>query len=287
MNTIILCPNPYKDERLAVTLEVRAMLEDAGCAVRVCPEYLDDLPEETIPPGIACFPLEDALDGASLVVSLGGDGTIMHTARRLIGHDIPILGVNLGTVGFLAELERSEIARLKEAAAEGKYTVSPRMMLRVEVVRDGKTVYENYALNDVYLHGVMQMLHMTARGDGHKILDFSGDGVVIASPTGSTAYSMSAGGPLVEPSAENIILTPICAYALAAPSFVLAPDRVVTVTVGALRGGGAMISVDGGRQEVREGDVLRVRKAEHKTRIAHVGDKAFYDIVFEKLGDKT
>ena len=113
------------------------------------------------------------------------------------------------------------------------------------------------------------------------------DGVVIASPTGSTAYSMSAGGPLVEPSAENIILTPICAYALAAPSFVLAPDRVVTITVGRSRGGSAMISVDGDRQEVREGDVLRVRKAEHKTRIAHVGDKAFYDILFEKLGDKT
>ena len=154
------------------------------------------------------------------------------------------------------------------------------------IVRGGEVVYENYALNDVYLRGFVQMIHMTARGDGHKILDFSGDGVVISSPTGSTAYSMSAGGPLVEPTAENLILTPICAYALSAPSCVLAPDRVVTVELGSTRGGAAMISVDGGSYSVQGGDVLRVRKAEHRTLIAHVGEKAFYDIVFEKLGDK-
>ena len=284
MNAVILCPNPYKDRGLQVTLEAKGLLESAGFPVRICPEFLDELPQD-LPPEAVWPSLAEALVGAGLVVSLGGDGTIMHTARRLIGHPIPIIGVNLGTVGFLAELDRSEIGKLVDAA-RGNVTLSPRMMLRVEVEREGAVVYENYALNDVYLHGIVQMIHITARGDGHKIVEFSGDGVVIASPTGSTAYSMSAGGPLVEPSAENIILTPICAFALSAPSFVLAPDRVVTVTLGRLRGR-AMLSVDGGSFDVRGGDVLCVRKAEHTTYIAHVGEKTFYDIVYEKLGGRV
>lgn len=283
MKHIVLCPNPYKDAGLAVTREARAMLTGAGHGVRVCPELLEDDPAE-LPPGLECSELFDALEDAALVVSLGGDGTIMHTARRMAGHRVPIIGVNLGTVGFLAELERSELHRLLDAAA-GNFTVDPRMMLHVALERRGETVYECCALNDVYLHGVGRMLHMTARGDGRKILEFSGDGVVIASPTGSTAYSMSAGGPLVEPSAENLILTPVCPHALAARSFVLAPDREVTVTVGETRHT-ASVSADGEFFEARGGDVLRVKKAEHKTLIAHVGDKGFYDIVYEKLGDR-
>jgi len=201
----------------------------------------------------------------------------------MMGHSIPVIGVNLGTVGFLAELDRGELAKLV-CAARGEYTPSPRMMLEISVMRGGETVYSNYALNDVSLHGVVQMIRMTARGDGRKILEYSGDGIVISSPTGSTAYSLSAGGPIVEPTAENLILTPICAHALIARSFVLAPDRVVSVTVSDLRCQ-AFISSDGDSFEVREGDELIVRKASHKTVIAHVGEKAFYDIVYEKLGD--
>ena len=286
MKTIVLCPNPYKDRGLAVTAVARRMLETAGYTVCISPEYMDALPSE-FPGEEDCMPLETALQDASLVVSLGGDGTIIHTAHRMAGQNIPILGINLGTVGFLAALEQSELDLLPEAAA-GNLRISPRMMLHVTVERKGRIVFSEIALNDVYLHGIVQMIHMTARGDGQKILDFAGDGVVIASPTGSTAYSLSAGGPVVEPTAENIILTPICAHALAAPSFVLAPDREVTVTVTGFRGASALISADGGRFEAEEGDVLRVRKAEHKTLIAHVdGSKTFYDIVYEKLGDRT
>ncbi|MBR1496262.1 MAG: NAD(+)/NADH kinase [Oscillospiraceae bacterium] len=278
-NKIILCPNPDKDRGLAVTRRARELLEGAGHRVSVCPEYLDR-PEEA--EGGA---LLDELPGAFLVVSLGGDGTIMHTARRMTGSKVPILGVNLGTVGFLADLDCGELPSLLDAAAGG-FRLSPRMMLRAELMRNGALVYENYALNDVYIHGIVQMLHLTARGDGRKILDFSGDGLVIASPTGSTAYSMAAGGPLVEPTAENIILTPVCPHALAARSFVLAPERVVTVEIGRLRGG-AMLSADGNAFEIRAGDTVRVCKAKHKTLIARVGGKTFYDIVYEKLGERT
>lgn len=281
---VVLCPNPYKDEGLRVTEQARSLLENAGFEVKVSPEYLDGdllLPAE----GADFCALEDVIDGAELVVSLGGDGTIMHTARRMIGHLVPIIGVNLGTIGFLAELERGDIARLITAAG-GSYTPSPRMMLEVELERGGEIIFSDYALNDVALHGITQTIHMLARGDGRRMLEFSGDGLVVATPTGSTAYSMSAGGPLVEPTAENLILTPICAHALAARSFVLAPDRVVTVDIRCIRDRSAIISVDGGRFDVRDGDVLHVKKSRHQTLLAHVGSKAFYDIVFEKLGER-
>lgn len=279
---VILCPNPYKDHGLQTTREAKELLESAGFEVRVSPEYLGD-PESSLPADMESCELADVIEGAALVVSLGGDGTIMHTARRMIGYPIPIIGVNLGTVGFLAELERQELYRLVDAA-NGQYKLSPRMMLQIEVLRDGETVYSNYALNDAYVHGVAQTIHISASGDGRKILEYSGDGIVISSPTGSTAYSLAAGGPIVEPSADNIILTPICAQALMARSFVLTPERVVTVQVRDLRCQ-AIISVDGGRFTMQDHDTLVVRKAEYRTLIAHVGDKAFYDIVFEKLGE--
>ena len=280
---IILCPNPYKDAGLAVTSQARAMLESAGFEVKISPEYLDG--DLLLPADGADFcTLEDSIDGAELVVSLGGDGTIMHTARRMIGHLVPIIGVNLGNIGFLAELERGDLACLI-TAARGSYTPSPRMMLEVGLERAGELVFTDYALNDVSIHGINQTIHLLARGDGRRMLEFSGDGLVVATPTGSTAYSMAAGGPLVEPTAENLILTPICAHVLAARSFVLAPDRVVTVDIRCIRGRSAIISVDGGRFDVCDGDVLHVKKSRYQTLLAHVGSKAFYDIVFEKLGE--
>lgn len=281
-NKVILCPNPYKDRLLETTKEAKKILEDAGFSVFISPEFFDD-PEAQIPDDIQVCEIVDVIEDASLVVSLGGDGTIMHTARRLIGYTVPILGVNLGTVGFLAELEKADLPKLVDAA-QGRFEASPRMMLQVNVIREGTTVFSDYALNDVSMHGMAQTIHMTASGDGRKILEFSGDGIVIASPTGSTAYSLSAGGPIVEPTAENLILTPICAQALIARSFVLAPERVVTVQLRDLRCR-AIISVDGGSFEMKDGDLLVVRKAEYKTYIANVGNKTFYDIVFEKLGD--
>ena len=279
---VILCPNPTKDVLLETSAAAKAMLEHAGFEVCICPEFVDGRPDD-LPEDLPLRELEDVIDGASLVVSLGGDGTIMHTARRLMAYDIPIIGVNLGTMGFMAELDRSELEMLLPAA-RGEFTPSPRMMLEIGVERDGEIVFRDFALNDVFVHGVLQTIRMTARGDGRKILEFSGDGIVVSSPTGSTAYSLSAGGPIVEPTAENLILTPICATALTARSFVLAPDRVVTVTLSSLRCK-AFLSADGGSFEMRGGDTLIVKKAEHKTLIAHVGEKAFYDIVFEKLGD--
>ena len=279
---VVLCPNPFKDKNLEVTLEARELLIKAGMEVVISPEFLGD-EGIVLPDGLDYFDLEEALEGAVLVVSLGGDGTIMHTARRMVGFRVPLIGVNLGSVGFLSELDRTDLGRLV-VAAQGNFVPSPRMMLRVELVRKGEVIFSSYALNDATVHGVMQIIHIVACGDGRRILEFNGDGIVVSSPTGSSAYSMSAGGPLVEPTVENLILTPICPHALLARSCVLAPDRVVTVELSRLRGK-AMLSVDGVDVDIQEGDTVRVRKSGYQTMLAHVGSKSFYDIVFEKLGD--
>lgn len=279
---VVLCPNPYKDRELEVTLEARQLLMQAGMEVDISPEFLGD-EGIVLPEHLEYKELDEALEGAVLVVSLGGDGTIMHTARRMVGHRVPVIGVNLGSVGFLSELERNDIGRLV-TAAQGHFTPSPRMMLKVELIRKGQVVFSSYALNDATVHGIMQIVRVVACADGRRILEFNGDGIVISSPTGSSAYSLSAGGPLVEPTVENLILTPICPHALLARSCVLAPDRVVTIELGRLRGR-AMLSVDGIDVNIEEGDVVKVRKSGHQTMLAHVGSKSFYDIVFEKLGD--
>ncbi len=161
-------------------------------------------------------------------------------------------------------------------------------MLDVSLVRNGEVIYKDFALNDVVANGIVRMIDVTVWGDDRKITSFSGDGVVVATPTGSTAYSMSAGGPIVEPSAENIIITPICAHVLVAKSFVLAPDRKVTVEIGSNKGNQAYLTSDGGTYvSLRDGDRINVSKSSLEAQFIHLPDKSFYDKVREKLGEKS
>lgn len=284
MKEIVLCPNPFRDKDYALTKAATEMLEQAGFSVLVSPLFISrDQPE--FPDWLVPVPLEKAVERAALMVSFGGDGTILHMARAAMRRGVPILGVNLGSKGFMAELEPEELPRLVEAA-QGKYRLRRRMMLDVTLTRSGEVIFADRALNDAVVHGVSQMIRITAYGDGSKISAFSGDGIIIATPTGSTAYSMAAGGPMVEPTARNIILTPVCAHALSAPAFVLAPEREVTVCTTGLHGRKAVLSVDGVEAlQLESGDVLTAKMSAFETLMAHVGTKSFYDIAYEKLGE--
>ena len=282
---VVLCPNPFRDLDFKHTLQAKQILEEAGQEVMVSPllKYNDMV---KIPESLRVTPIEEAIKGASLIVTLGGDGTILHAVRAAKKDTIPILGVNLGTKGFLAELEADELELLAQAAA-GRYTPMKRMMLDVSLIRDGQTVYTDSALNDAVISGIIRLIHITAYGDGNKIFEFSGDGLIIATPTGSTAYSMSAGGPLVEPSAKNIILTPVCAHSLASRSFVLEPDRDVTVRIGRLNSKRAVMSVDGSEPvDLKSGDELCAKRSKHTVLMACMGRKSFYDMTYLKLGDR-
>lgn len=282
---VILCPNPHRDVGLEHTRRAKALLEAAGETVRISPIYNQDMGSE-VPAWAELMPVEAALPGAKLLVCFGGDGTLLHAARAATHEKVPLIGVNLGSKGFLADLQPEMLERLVPAA-RGEYVPETRMMLDVELDRGGETVLRDTVLNDVAVNGVANTIRLQALGDGRVITQFSGDGIICATPTGSTAYSMAAGGPLVEPTARNLILTPICAHVLMTRSFVLAPERRVELRPLDLRGKRAVLSLDGNAVELEHGDVIRVSRSEQETLLARVSGKSFYDIAYEKLGERA
>lgn len=279
---IAICPNPFRDTGLQLTLEIRRMLSAAGHDSVVCPVFADDEPD-VIPSEIPMVKLEDAAGECSLIVVVGGDGTLLSVARTLHDYSVPVLGVNLGTKGFMTTLEPEDIALIPEAA-KGSMTVSRRMKLDIALTRGGETIYTDCALNDAVIHGYGDCIKLTAMCDGDTITAFSGDGIVLATPTGSTGYSMSAGGPIVEPDAENILITPICAHVMGARSFVLDPVRTISVKTEKLHGRRAYLSVDGNPvYDLANDDVVTVKRSARYTEMVNMGRKSFYDIAYEKL----
>ena len=256
---VVLCPNEKRDRGLAVTEEVRKILISAGARVSICP--FDTL---------SAHDLRDA----DSMVTFGGDGTILHAARIASVAGVPLLGVNLGNKGFIAELEPENIQLLGRLPA-GDYTVESRMMMDITVTRRGEQVYSDFALNDVFMGGMA------------KVVDISvyGEGIVVATPTGSTAYSLSAGGPIVEPDGQCLVVTPICPHVLWAKAYVLTATRVVTVRLGSLGDKIAYLSADGSEPfPLSDGDEMTVRRSGRVTRLIRLTDKSFYERVSEKLG---
>ncbi len=269
MKKTVLFVNPERDRGLAVSGKVRAMLEKRGIPYVVCTQS-GELPE--------------AVESAELVITFGGDGTILHCARAVASVGVPILGVNLGTRGFMAELEPSELELIPRVWA-GEYTIERRMTIDVSLLRGGH-LKTDFALNDAVVRGLTRVVELTVLGDGNTIMRFTGDGVVISTPTGSTAYSMAAGGPLVEPDAENIILTPICPHRLWARSYVLSPERTVSVRPERLGERRAVLSCDGGEPvELEDGDTVEIRKSDVAVRLVRLTDRSFYEKVSRKLGE--
>lgn len=271
MKKIILCPNPERDIRFAVSDRVKKMLDEMQVDYDVC--------EGT-------EALAGKLADAEMIITFGGDGTILHAARAAASKNVPLLGVNMGNKGFIAELEIDEIDLIKKAVS-GEYWLETRMMLDISVSRDSSTIYSDFALNDVVVGGIAKVIDLSVWGDGRRITGFSGDGVVIATPTGSTAYSMAAGGPIVEPDAENIIVTPICPHVLRGRTYVLTASRLVSVDIGQLGSKQAYLSVDGGKSvSLHGGDIICVKQSGFVTKLVRVTYKSFYEKVSGKLGEK-
>lgn len=284
---IILSSNPYRDRGLRAARSAERILRAAGAQTRNClPFSFENSGNVELPRDMEFSDLSAELPGADMLVCFGGDGTILHAAKDATAQQVPILGVNMGSVGFMAELEHSELSLLSKVTS-GKYTVESRMMLDVSVRRDGRVIYEDLALNDAVMTkgAVARIVDLAVYGDGVLISDFGGDGVIVSTPTGSTAYSMAAGGPIVEPSAESLIITPICAHALQAKSFVLGRDRTVEVRTERNNRKSVYLSVDGGKAfKLAGGDRVVIRRSESMTRLVRLTDKSFYTIVSEKLG---
>ena len=279
---IAICPNPFRDIGCALSLQIQKMLEDAGFETCICPVFSSG-ENGAVPPQIAVRDIHEVIGACSLIVVVGGDGTILHVARQIHPHKVPLLGVNLGSKGFMACLEPEEISYVLQAA-RGGYTPSKRMKLEVSLVRGDKVICRDHALNDVVMHGYGDCIKITASCNNNRITAFSGDGIILSTPTGSTGYSMSAGGPIVEPNAENIIISPICAHMMSSRSFVLGPDSLIEVDMEKQHGRKAYLSVDGNSvMDLAGGDRILVRRSDSVTVMADLGLRNFYEIAFEKL----
>ena len=279
---IAICPNPFRDKACALSLRIAALLNQNGFETCICPIFADS-GDKILPEGLTVRRLEDTAQSCSLIVVVGGDGTILHAARYIHPHAVPMLGINLGSKGFMANLEPEEYEYVLQAA-RGEYKLSRRMKLDVSLIRQGEEICRDQALNDVVMHGYGDCIKITALCNGNRITAFPGDGIILSTPTGSTGYSMSAGGPIVEPNAENIIISPICAHMMSSRSFVLSPDNVITVEMEKQHDRRAYLSVDGNSvMDLAGGDKLVVRRSDSHTLMADLGLRNFYAIAFEKL----
>lgn len=284
MKKIILTPNPYRDHNFETVREAVAVLREAGMETRLCLPFEIDRSCE-LPKDLRFSRLDREIQGASALVCFGGDGTILHMAKTATRHGLPILGVNIGTMGFMAELEATELSMLAKLA-ENDYKLDKRVMLDVTVHRDRDIIFHDICLNDVAVTkgAAARIVHLNVKCDGVDVMECSGDGILIATPTGSTAYNLSAGGPIMEPEANGMLITPVCAHDMRSRCVVAAQRRVITVSVVKNAHRNAYLSVDGGKaQRLNLGDVAIIRKSALETKLIRLKERSFYDLINTKF----
>ena len=284
MKRVIVTPNPYRDKNFATARRAMDILRASGLDGRLCLPFEVDKSYE-LPRDLRFSRLDRELPNADIVICFGGDGTILHMAKAATRHNLPILGVNIGTMGFMAELESTELEQLSRLS-KGDYTLDKRMMLDVSVLQGDKVLFHDLCLNDAVVTkgAIARVVHLSVKCDEVQAMEFGGDGVIVATPTGSTAYSLSAGGPIVEPEANNILVTPICAHDVASRCMVASEKRVITVELTRNARRNAYLSVDGGRAlRLNLGDKTIIRKADLTTKLIRLQERSFYDLVNMKF----
>ena len=284
MKSIILTPNPYRDKNFQTVRSALQILKNAGAQTRLCLPFEVDRGYE-LPKDLRFSRLERELPNAELVICFGGDGTILHMAKSAAKRGVPVLGVNIGTMGFIAELESSELDKLANLV-RGEYTLESRMMLDVTVQREQDILFHDICLNDVVVTKgtVARIVHLAVKCDGTTAMEMGGDGVILATPTGSTAYSLSAGGPIVEPEAQNIVITPICPHDMGSRCIMASDKRTITVEMARNARRNAYLSVDGGKAiRLNMGDAVTVKKSQIVTKLVRLNQRSFYDVVNVKF----
>ena len=232
--------------------------------------------------------IEDAFKNADMAVVLGGDGTLIRASKYAIKYNVPILGYNIGNLGFLVELEKGEKDELSKIFTD-EYEIENRIMLHVSVSRNGEEIFKSTALNDVAVsRGVIsKMTHLKLSVDNKYVSDYYADGIVIATPTGSTAYSLSAGGPVVAPNLDVMIITPICAHTVTSRPMVISDKSTVDISVDIYHSEDVVVMCDGERGiELKSGDVVAVTKEERCAKLIRFGKRSFFDVLHQKLSER-
>ena len=281
MKTIAIYPNINKDESAQVMERIRSYFADKQDRVRIvmsrsiaemfnCPEYgIDDLDNEPIDLGL----------------SIGGDGTLLGVCRKLYTRKIPACGINIGRVGFLTDIELTELESRLDNLLNGEYQVVERTVISGSVLSQGNRRMLGHAINDVVIGkgGLSRMLSLSMRIDDTMINDYKADGVIVSTATGSTAYSLSAGGPIVNPSVPALLITPICPHTLDARPMIIPDDEAVQIYIAAVHQD-IQMTFDGQESfQLLPGDVVYIRKGKNPARIIKFGDKNYYDTLKSKL----
>lgn len=283
---ILLLAHTGRDEALVVARKVVAALRGHGLVVRVLAEEAVALDLE-LSEGVEFVEEDAAAQGCELAVVIGGDGTILRAAEITHDSGTPLLGVNLGHVGFLAEAESEDIEATIEAIVGRHYTAEDRLTIDVDVYQGKKLVSSTWALNEASVEKAarQRMLEVVVEIDGRPLSRWGCDGVVCATPTGSTAYNFSAGGPIVWPGVEALLIVPISAHALFARPMVVAPDSVLAVEVLAQTQGAGVLWCDGRRAvELPPGARIEVRRGSRPVRLVRLHLAPFTDRLVAKFG---
>ena len=280
MKKIALLPNPEKDPGLECSKVICTRLKEFGADVYTLPEYSTVGEDITVTEDKQ--KLCNQVDG---IVAVGGDGTMLRVSHDAVDAGKPVLGINFGKVGYMAELEFEEIDMLSSLIND-EYTLDKRTMLDVSVIRDGKTIYSSIALNDaVVSKGVIARLVKTEIcSKGELLTSYNSDGVIVSTATGSTGYSLSAGGPVMEPSSKAMIVTPIAPHSLVNKSIVFDGESDISITVKDIGNKDVYLTVDGFEiLRLNENDKVITRRSEKYTTLIRIKNINFYKILNSKL----
>lgn len=271
MKNAIIIPNYLKAKSLDFSLEAKKLLENKN--------YNPIILEEN----------EQFNGEADFALVLGGDGTIIRASKQLYGTDIAVLGINFGNLGYLTECNPETAIDAINKLINGEYNIESRLMISGDIIREGEKIHSFIALNEASLYRatLMKAFKMEVYINGKHTNTVLGDGLIIATPTGSTSYNLSAGGPILTPTANNMVITQIAPFSFPGTPLVIAGDDVIEIKIkidNITKKGNVSLEFDGSESvEIRDGDIIRIRKAEHFAKIIKVSDKSFYQILKEKL----
>ncbi len=289
MKKFLIFTNAHKDHQLTVSKRISNYLENKGAEVTL--KVLQSDWKQNDDSGYE--KMEFPVGQPDCLLVLGGDGTVLKAARDMMDENIPLIGVNLGSLGYMTEIETDTLEKSLDKLLADEYELEQRMMLEGRVTfRDG-TVADGHCLNDIVIsrNGSLQIMKFNIKVNGRFLNEYSGDGMIVTTPTGSTGYNLSAGGPIVEPGAKMIMLTPICPHTLNQRSIILSPEDVVEIEIPEGKEGQKQcmeVTFDGNQKiQVTTGDRIRVVQSDKVTEFVKVSQVSFLDVLHKKLSGKA
>lgn len=281
MEHFYIITNRPKDAELKITNHIKHYLEQRR---KRCTIQNAELPGENIYTDAQSVPAD-----VDCILVLGGDGTMLQAARDTRQREIPFLGVNLGTLGFMAEVELANLDNALECLVDGRYHIEERMLLNGRIFRSGKVIEDTYALNDIVVTrgGTLRIIDYNILVNGQFLREYRADGIIVSTPMGSTGYNMSAGGPIVEPGAKLMVLTPICPHTLNTRSIVLAAEDEVTIEIVAGKSSSPPVveaNFDGSyMKSLVVGDEIQIKKSPKVIKIVKLSQASFLETLHRKM----